>query len=79
MLTKANNCSLYNSGTASSNPCLWPITDTESPVWAHMLRSTFLKLVTGRVQMSIKLTISNTFLSMTRDTYFLKTVGGSFF
>ena len=32
---------LFNAGTASSKLCLWPITDTECQVWAHILRSTF--------------------------------------
>ena len=54
---------LYNKFTlqcfASSKPCFRPKYDSLCQVWAHMLRSTFLKLVLWRVQMWIIKTISN--------------------
>ena len=58
----------YNTGAASSKSYLWPITDTECQVWTQILRSTFLKLIPWRLQMSIEKTIPNTFLIMTVST-----------
>ena len=58
----------HNTGAASSKSYLWPITDTECQVWTQILRSTFLKLIPWRLQMSIEKTIPNTFLIMTVST-----------
>ena len=57
-----------SSGTARYKPCLWPITDTECQVWAQMSRSTFLKLILWRRQISIEKIITNIVLSMTAST-----------
>ena len=59
------------------------ITYTECQAWAQILRSTFLKLILWRVNMSIEKNIHNILLGMTVPTniiiYFcskIKTVGG---
>ena len=77
---------MQSSGTPSSKPCLWPITDTECQAMAQMLRSLFLELILLQVQMPIEKSIPNFFLSMTVSNniinYFLskiKTVGGRTF